>query len=458
MSLSMAALRKKIEAGEIDTVLVVFPDHLGRLIGKRVTGSFFVKETAPKGMDACDYLLTVDVEMNPLPGFEMTSWDKGYGDFHAVVDPGTARLIPWLDSTALVMSDLEFEGQGPGHPPRPVRPAPRNILKEQIAAVNKAGLFPMMASELEFYLFLEEHDEIARRNFNSPRPSSEYIIDYHILHTTRDEFVIREIRNQMDRAGIEVEFSKGEWGRGQQEINLRYADALEMADRHVIYKNGVKEIAWAAGCTATFMAKYDATEAGSSFHLHTSVYDKTGKKNLFWDARRKKETKIFRQFLGGLLKYSAELSLFFAPTINSYKRYQEGTFAPTRIAWSHDNRTTGFRIIGRGASFRIENRMPGADGNPYLAYSAMLAAGLAGIKEKLDCGDPYVGDAYKDASLPRLPSGLEHAANALDASAFARKAFGKDVVEHYVHLARLEVEEWGKAVTDWERRRYFDRI
>lgn len=451
-TLSLETLRKLAHEGAIDTVVVAFPDHYGRLMGKRVTTDFFFGHMIEGGMDACNYLLSVDMEMNPLPGFEMASWEKGYGDFHAALDFSTLRVTPWLEGTALALADLVWEDGGP------VAQSPRSILRRQIERARKAGIHAVMASELEFYLFLEPHEDLAKRNFHAPRPSSEYIMDYHILQTTRDEFVIRDIRNQMCQARVPIEFSKGEWGKGQQEINFEYAEALEMADRHVIYKNGVKEICWAKNCAATFMAKYDAVEAGSGCHIHCSAWDKTGKKNLFWDPKRKEGSALFRQFLGGLLAHTRELFLFHAMTINSYKRYQSATFAPTKIAWSPDNRTTGFRIVGHGGSFRVENRMPGADVNPYLAYAATLAAGLAGIEEKLDCGPAYLGDAYQDKKLPTVPKSLTAAADLMDKSKLARAAFGEPVVDHYVYLARLEQQSFDLAVTDWERRRYFDRI
>lgn len=445
-------LKKLCEADEIHTIVVTFPDHLGRLVGKRFTAPFFFSTVAKHGMEACDYLLTVDVEMNPQAGFEMTSWEKGYGDFHAVPDPATLRITPWVDGSALLLCDLFWENH------EPVRQAPRNILKNQIELGERQGLKFMMASELEFYLFFDTHEDLVKRNFQNPAPSSQYIIDYHILQTTRDEFVLRDIRNLMREARVPVESSKGEWGKGQQEINIEYSDALETADRHVVYKNGVKEIAGKKGGSATFMAKYDATEAGSGCHIHTSALDLDGKANQFWDSKKNEPSEIFRQFLGGVLKYARELFLFFAPTVNSYKRYQAGTFAPTAIVWSNDNRTTGLRILGHGPSFRMENRMPGADANPYLAFAATIAAGLAGIREGLDCGPAYKGDAYKATDLPRVPSSLREAADLFAASALARFTFGDDVVEHYVQLARLEQAAYDVAVTDWERRRYFDRI
>lgn len=445
-------LQSLVEAGEIDTVVVAFPDHLGRLVGKRVTAPFFLENVATHGWDACNYLLTVDVEMNPLPGFAMASWELGYGDFHAAVDMTTLRLTPWLEGTALVLGDLQWEDGSP------VTQSPRAILRKQIARADAAGLKMMMGSELEFYMFLETHEELVKRNFHNPRPSSDYIIDYHVLHTARDEFVIRDIRNLMNEARIPVESSKGEWGRGQQEINLLYADALEMADRHVIYKNGVKEIAWARESSVTFMAKYDSQEAGSSCHIHTSAWDPAGERNLFWDDAAKAPSALFRSFLGGMLKYGRDFFLCFASTVNSYKRYQAATFAPTRLVWSHDNRTTGLRALGHGKGFRVENRTPGADCNPYLGFAATIAAGLAGIEEGLDCGAPYKGDAYQDNAIPFTPHSLTSAADAFEQSVVARKAFGDEVVDHYVHLARLEQGAYDRAVTDWERRRYFDRI
>lgn len=451
---TLESLRSRVEEGSIDTVLVVFPDHCGRLLGKRVTGSFFLERVMASGIDLCNYLLTCDIEMNPLTGFEMSSWEKGYGDFHGVLDVQTLRPIQWLNGTALVIADLTWEDG------TPVAPSPRAILKKQIERAHQAGLFPMMGSELEFYLFEESMEELEnkKRNFCNPTPSSNYFIDYHILSTTRNENVIREIRNAMCESNIPVEYSKGEWGKGQHEINLLYSDALQMADRHVIYKNGVKEIAWKHNASATFMAKYSDQDAGSGFHLHTSLFDGKNKKNLFWDTKKKKESQLFRQFLGGLLRYTAELFLFYAPTINSFKRYQESSFAPTRLVWSEDNRTVGFRIVGHESSFRIENRLPGADANPYLAFAATLAAGLAGIEEELDCGEPYRGNAYHDRSLPQIPLGLFQAEYLFEQSELARKAFGDDVVGHYVHLAQLERKAFASSVTDWERKRYFDRI
>jgi len=436
----------------IDTVVVAFPDVYGRLLGKRMTRDFFLEHTVSAGMRACKYLLTADMEMEPLPGFKLASWDQGYGDFHGRLDLGTLRPTPWQERTAIVLTDLFHEDGSE------VAEAPRRVLARQVERLAERGLSAFMGSELEFYLFDQDFRTIARKGFRSPRQSSDYLIDYHILHTGRDQDVLARLRNEMTAAGIPTECSKGEWGRGQYELNLVYAEANEMADRHVLYKTGAKEIADQQGRALTFMAKWATGQAGSSFHVHSSLRDADGAGALFWDAKKSAPSDLFRQFLGGLIKYTRELACFSAPTINSYKRYQHNSWAPTKIVWGHDNRTCGFRIVGAGESLRIENRMPGADANPYLAFAATLAAGLAGIDEKLDCGDPYTGNAYEDATLPRLPETLDEAAEALAESDLAREAFGADVIDFYAHTARLETQAFNTAVTDWERRRYFEQI
>ncbi|MBE7557469.1 glutamine synthetase [bacterium] len=450
--LSLDDLKRLIEKGEIDTILPVFPDHYGRLLGKRLTAEYFLSGVEKGMLHNCNYLLTVDMDMNPIPGFAMASWDKGYGDFVSVMDMGTLRRIPWLPRTALVVCDLHWENG------EPVAQAPRSILREQCRRLHEAGLYANMGSELEFYLFKESVSAVHERDYKNLHPSSDYRIDYHILHTSLDEPIIRAIRNGMSEAGVPIECSKGEWGAGQHEIGLWYSEALEMADRHVIYKNGVKEIAALAGASATFMAKYDAAQAGSGFHIHTSLVHTKSGRNAFWDEKSHRPTPLFRQFLGGMLALSREFCLLFTPSLNAYKRYTEDSFAPTRIAWAHDNRTTGYRIVGEGQSFRIENRMPGADGNPYLAFAATLAAGLYGIEHQLDCGEPYEGNAYTATDLPKLPATLKEATELFDKSEAARKLFGDDVVEHYVHAARTEQAAFERAVTDWELRQYFDRI
>lgn len=437
---------------QIDTVAVAFPDVYGRLMGKRFTRAHFARSVFEAGTHACNYLLTVDMEMNPLEGFRLASWDQGYGDFHCRIDPRTLRQVPWRQGTAVVLCDLEHADH------RPVVEAPRSVLKRQVERLAERGLTCYTASELEFYLFRESYESAARKAYAGLEPSSDYLIDYHLLQPGRDEGLIGRIRNEMCDAGIDVEGSKGEWGRGQHELNLLYAEALEMADRHVLFKHGVKEIAAQEGYAATFMAKLATDQAGSSCHLHTSLWDAEGTANQFADQADGRPTPLFRRFLGGLLKYGRELSLLFAPTVNSYKRYQSASWAPTSLAWAWDNRTTGLRIVGEGASLRVENRMAGADVNPYLAFAATIAAGLRGIDEKLDCGEAYEGNAYVDAALPRLPHSLEEAAELLDGSPLAREALGADVVDFYVHLARHESTAHRAAVTDWERQRYFERV
>lgn len=448
--LTPAQLRALVRSGSIDTVLVGFPDPFGRLVGKRFRADFFLDHVADHGTHGCNYLLTVNLDMDPLDGFKVANWDAGFGDFQFRPDLDTLRGLPWQPGSVLVICDQAREDG------TLVAEAPRSVLRRQLDRIQALGLTCYCASELEFYLFNQTYHEAFQGGYRELRPSSDYRIDYHLMQPTRDEALMRAIRNGMTAAGVPVESSKGEWSRGQHEVNFTYAEPLAMADRHVLFKQGVKELAEQHGKSISFMAKYAPTEAGNSCHLHLSLW-KAGRP-LFWDPKARRGSALFRQFLGGLMKYSPELCLFFAPTINSYKRYQPGSWAPTRMAWATDNRTTGFRIVGHGASFRIENRMPGADANPYLAFAAMIAAGLAGVEEKLDCGDEYVGNAYIDPRLPRLPSSLRDATDLLDRSALARSVLGDAVVDFYVHHARLEHQAFSDAVTDWEKRRYFEQI
>lgn len=437
---------------QIDTVIVGFPDAFGRLLGKRLTDDPFVRHGVESGMHACNYLMTVDIEMEPLAGFGLARWDQGYGDFHACVDLRTLRRLPWLEGTALVLCDL-FHKDG-----RPVEESSRRVLSRQVDLLAQRGLRALMGSELEFFLFRETYSSARQKGYRELAPAADYLVDYHLLQPARDEDVLRRIRNELTAAGIPIEGSKGEWGKGQHEVNLLYAEALETADRHVLFKLGAKDIAAQQERALTFMAKWAADEAGSSFHLHISLWDASSERNLFWDDARKGGSTPFRQFFGGLMKYSRELSLFFAPTVNSYKRCQPGSWAPTKLVWAHDNRTCGFRVIGRGNSFRVENRMPGADANLYLAIAATLVAGIRGADEELDCGDAYAGNAYTEESLPRLPETLEQAAKLLDGSALAREALGADVVDYYVCAAQMEARAFREAVTDWERSRYFEQL
>jgi len=447
--LSMDELKELIDGDQVDTVLAVFPDHYGRLLGKRLTADYFVENTH---FYCCDYLLSTSMEMDPQPGFEMSSWEQGYGDLLSVPDLNSLRRIPWLPKTALVMCDLVSESG------EPVVQSPRAILRKQCARLAERGIKAYMGSELEFHLFRGTYSELRKAGYRNLEPSSPYRIDYHILATSFDEPLIRAIRNGMIGAGVPIECSKGECSNGQHEIGLYYADALEMADRHMLYKNGAKEIAHLHDAALTFMAKYDEVEAGSGFHIHSSLFDTESESNLFWDAEADEPSELYRHFLGGLLALCCEFFLLYAPNINSYKRYRAETFAPTRIAWGHENRTTGFRIVGHKQSFRMENRLPGADANPYLAFAATIAAGLYGIDHKIEPPDEYVGNAYTAAELPRVPDNLSQAADLFDRSATARSLFGDQVVDHYVQCARLEQESFDRAVTDWERNRYFERI
>ncbi len=448
--MTLEELEVKVKAGEIDTVIVAFPDVFGRLMGKRYVASFFLENVAKHGTHGCNYLLTVDIEMEPMEGFDLANWEKGFGDFEWRPDLGTLRLIPWQTGAALALCDLhQHEGAR-------VAEAPRSVLAGQSERLGTADLACAIASELEFYLFDTTYREASAANYAGLVPSSDYRIDYHTMQPARDEALLRIIRSQMIAAGVSVESSKGEWGRGQHEINFSHGEPMEIADMHTVFKQGVKEIAAAAGRAVSFMPKYSEAEPGNSCHIHVSIW-KDGV-NLFWDSEGKRSTPFFRHFLGGLMRYSRELCYFFAPTINAYKRYQSASWAPTKLAWSRDNRTAGFRVVGEDTSFRIENRMPGGDANPYLAFAATVAAGMAGVEEELDCGEAYVGNAYVDDHLTALPKSLREAAELLNGSRLARKAFGDGVVNFYVHTARLEVEAFDSAITDWERQRYFERI
>lgn len=452
-------LDHKIESGEIETVITALPDLYGRLMGKRIFGRFFAEEIADDGMHACDYLLASDMEMDPTPGYAFTSWASGYGDLRAVPDMGTLRRAAWLERSAIVLCDLFEEERD-----ELVEVAPRTILKRQVERAAARGLVPQMASELEFFLFRESYDEARAQAYHGLHTREAYNEDYSLLAGAWAEPILGAIRRCVDASGIPVEFSKGEASAGQHELNLRYAPAVEMADRHVIYKQAAKEIAAAQGAAVTFMAKWDTEHAGNSLHVHISLSDEQGGA-VFADesadpipGTRARPSQRFRHAVGGMLAHARELSLFFAPNPNSYKRYVEGSFAPTRIAWSYDNRTVGFRVVGHGAGLRVECRIPGADANPYLAYAALIAAALDGIERGTDPGPLFEGDGYLDASLPRVPDSLSEAIAALDASDFARTAFGEPVVAHLLHFARAELRAHRRAVTDFERARYLERI
>jgi glutamine synthetase len=453
--LDVDALAGLIDAGEIDTVLVAFCDLQGRLMGKRVTGHFWTEQMgAGTGeIHACNYLLAVDAEMTVLPGYEFANWEQGYGDVALRPDLATIRRIPWLDATALVLCDVVDEENG-----QPVEVSPRRILQRQVERAAEAGYTIAFGPELEFFLFRESLEEAAAKGYQGLTPHSLVIEDYHILQTTREEYLIRAIRNGMDGAGVPVEFSKGEAGRGQHEINLVYAPPVEMADRHAIYKNGAKEIASQHGRAITFMAKYSMDEVGSSCHIHSSVWDASSGTSLMWDGTASDHlSPVFRGWLAGQIAAGRELAWMFAPTVNSYKRYQPESWAPTALAWGRDNRTCGFRTVGHGPSFRLESRIPGADVNPYLAFAATIAAGLDGIARGLEPPPAFSGNAYADPDLPRVPASIVEAIDAFDASTLAREAFGEEVHRHLLNTARQEWAQFNRAVTDWERRRNFDQ-
>lgn len=447
---TLAKIQHQIQAGEIDTVIAAFPDVLGRLMGKRASAPFFLNHILQDGTHACNYLLVTNMEMDPLEGFALANWDKGFGDFHMVPDAASARILTWQPGTAFIMCDLHH------HDGRMVEEAPRAVLRRQIERLAADGLDCKVASEIEFFVFNESYENAKATGYSSLKASSDYRIDYHILQPGRDEAMMREIRRALYGAGIVVETTKGEWGYGQHELNVLYADPMTMADTHVLLKLCAKEIAARHGKSITFMPKFTAQDAGSSCHIHLSLW-KNGK-NLFWDEERGEGSRFFRQFLGGLLKFTPELCYFMAPTVNAYKRYQPLSWAPTKMVWAGDNRTVGFRVVGHGSSFRIENRLPGADANPYLAFASMMVAGLAGVELELDCGPIFEGNAYADATLPSLPSTLREAASLLNQSTTARKALGDAVVDFYVRTAHLEMDAFDRAVTDWERARYFEQI
>jgi glutamine synthetase len=453
--LTVSELDDMVADGRVDTVLVVFPDLQGRLMGKRVTGHYWVDhmDSGHVPIHACNYLLAVDSEMTVLPGYEYASWEQGYGDVALRPDLTTLRIIPWLEATALVVCDAVDEEDA-----SPVEVSPRRILQRQVERAAALGYTVMFASELEFLLFRESLDEAAAKGFTDLTPHSHVIEDYHVLQTTRDEYLVRSIRNGVDGAGIPVEFSKGEAGRGQHEINLVYSTPVEMADRHVIYKNAAKEIASQFGRAITFMAKYSEHEVGSSCHIHSSVWNDDASKSLMWDhASPDRLSNVFRGWLAGQIACGHELAWMFAPTVNSYKRYQPESWAPTALAWSVDNRTCGFRIVGHDSSFRLESRIPGADVNPYLAYAATIAAGVHGIERGLELPARFDGNAYAAPDLPRVPSSIVEAIDAFSQSKVAVDAFGVDVHDHLLNTARQEWLAFGRAVTDWERRRNFDQ-
>jgi glutamine synthetase len=452
--LTLDALREAVGRDEIDTVIVGFTDHYGRLVGKRYDAGMFVDEVAEHGTHGCDYLLTTDMEMEPVPGYEFANWQLGYGDVHLVPDVGTLRLASWLDRTALVLCDV---ADSRDH--TPVHAAPRTILRRQVDAAAALGLTSMAATELEYYLYRSSYRDAAASGYSQLEAAGWYLEDYHLLQGARTEDFTAAVRRHLRRSGVPVESSKGEWGVGQHELNVRYTDVLSMADRHVVYKQCLKEFADRLGASVTFMAKVATEQAGSSCHVHMSLW--RGGVNAFAGDDELGPVRCsddFRWFLGGVLAHVPDVMVFLAPTVNSYKRYVDGSWAPTRIAWSYDNRTAGVRVVGGGPSLRVECRIPGADCNPYLALAGLLASGLDGIANRTEPPACFDGDVYAARDLPHVPRSLAEATDLFVASPFAKAAFGQQVVDHYAHFFRTEWEAYSSAVSDWERRRYFERI
>ncbi len=448
MTLSLEDLRGRVEDGTVDTVLVAFTDMQGRLQGKRCAAPYFLDQVVPHHAEACNYLLAVDVEMNTVPGYAMSSWERGYGDFVLHPDMATLRMLPWHEATALVLCDVEWADGSP------VVASPRQVLRRQLDRLAERGLVADVGTELEFILFADTYDEAARRDYHGLTPANGYNVDYSLMGTAKVEPVLRRIRNGMAGAGMVVESAKGECNLGQHEIAFRYADALTTCDNHTIYKTGAKEIADQAGMALTFMAKYDARE-GNSCHVHVSLRGEDG--NAFTGDGERGWSPLFEHFLAGQQRYLRELTYLFAPNVNSYKRFAEGSFAPTAVGWGIDNRTCALRVVGHGPGLRVENRVPGGDMNPYLGVAALVAAGLAGIEEELPLPPELTGNAYA-SDAPRVPGTLREAAELFTGSALARSAFGDEVVDHYANAATVELTAFDAAVTDWERRRGFERL
>jgi len=452
MSISFNELKRKIKNNSIDTVLVCISDMHGRLAGKRVTSKAFV-DYIYKETHFCDYLYTVDLDMYTVPGYKSSSWDTGYGDMTIKPDLSTIRILPWLEKTAIVICDSYDH-----HGKHPLPHSTRQILKDTIQKANAMGFEPMVGSELEFFLFDQTYNEIHSSHYNNLKESSWYIQDYIIFQTSKEEPYMQELRNALLGAGIYVECSKGEASPGQEEINVVFTDALTMADDHIIIKNAAKEIAHKQNKAVTFMAKYKTNVCGSSCHIHNSLYDKKTKKNVFADTKDKMGmSKIFKSYIAGQIEFLRDISIFLAPNVNSYKRFQEGSFAPTKSVWGVDNRTAGFRLAGHGNSIRIECRVPGADVNPYLSFAALVGAGLYGIEHKLQLEKDLSGNLYQRKKAKEIPKTFNEAIDSAKKSKLLKHIFKQEVLEHYIHAAEWEQSEYDKSVNDWELRRYFER-
>ncbi|WP_405719533.1 glutamine synthetase family protein [Streptomyces sp. NBC_00046] len=447
--LTVEELRSLVADGAIDTVVLAFPDMQGRLQGKRFAAGFFLDEVLEHGTEGCNYLLAVDTDMNTVDGYAMSSWERGYGDFAMVPDLDTLRLLPWHEGTALLVADLAWNDGGP------VVAAPRQVLRRQLDRLARLGYRAQVGTELEFIVFKDTYEQAWDRGYRGLTPANQYNIDYSILGTGRVEPLLRRIRNEMQAAGLTVESAKGECNLGQHEIAFRYDEALVTCDQHAVYKTGAKEIAAQEGVSLTFMAKYDERE-GNSCHIHLSLTDDNGDNAMAGDGPDGMSD-LMRHFLAGQLAALRDFSLLYAPNINSYKRFQPGSFAPTAVAWGHDNRTCSLRVVGHGRSRRFENRLPGGDVNPYLATAGLVAAGLYGVEHELALPEVCTGNAYT-AEYEQVPTTLREAADLWEASPIAKEAFGEEVVAHYLNMARVELTAYDAAVTDWELRRSFERL
>ncbi|WP_406370432.1 glutamine synthetase family protein [Streptomyces sp. NBC_00647] len=449
--LSVEELRRLVEAGDIDTVVLAFPDMQGRLQGKRFAAAFFLDEVLEHGTEGCNYLLAVDTDMNTVDGYAMSSWDRGYGDFAMHPDLATLRRVPWNEGTALLIADLAWNDGSP------VVAAPRQILRRQLDRLAELGYTAQVGTELEFIVFKDTYEQAWDTGYRGLTPANQYNIDYSVLGTGRIEPLLRRIRNEMQAAGLTVESAKGECNPGQHEIAFKYDEALVTCDQHAVYKTGAKEIASQEGVSLTFMAKYNERE-GNSCHIHLSLADADGKNVMAGSAKDPGGmSEVMRHFLAGQLAALRDFSLLYAPNINSYKRFQPGSFAPTAVAWGYDNRTCSLRVVGHGRSMRFENRLPGGDVNPHLAVAGLVAAGLYGIEQKLELPEACAGNAYTSA-YAHVPTTLREAAELWENSTVARAAFGDEVVAHYRNMARVELEAFDAAVTDWELRRSFERM
>jgi glutamine synthetase len=450
-ALTLEKLKALVADGTIDTVVVAMTDMQGRLTGKRIHGQYFLDEVVKHGTEGCNYLLAVDVDMNTVAGYEMSSWERGYSDFALIPDLNTLRLISWQPGAALILADVAWLDH------TDVVASPRQILRKQIAELEKAGMVPMCGTELEFVVFKDSYEEAWNKGYKDLTPVNQYNVDYSILGGSRIEPLLRDIRMGMTTAGMTVESVKGECNFGQHEIAFKYSDALSNCDNHVIYKNGAKEIADQQGYALTFMAKPNEKE-GNSSHIHLSFRGLKGELVMVDEADKEHGmSELGRQFIAGQIAHLRELSILFAPNINSYKRYVPGSFAPTAIRWGRDNRTCALRLVGHGAGLRLENRVPGGDVNPYLAVAGIIAAGLDGIKNKMKLEPAFTGNAY-DSDSSRVPSSMPEALDLWEKSDWVKQTFGAEVQAHYANMARVEIAAYGKAVTDWELFRNFERF